>query len=129
MPEKLARTYVSDNTTLCAFLPEKNEQMYQELSMETLWTAFPRLSAVQCLAVVNLLFYYLLLVGAVIGLVRCVKSKRLDVAVLCGGVILVGTAVLLFFGHGETRFHIPFMPVIILLTAWAFHRKAQKNPG
>ena len=122
MPEKLARTYVSDNTTLCAFLPEKNEQMYEYLSLETLWREFPRLSVVQWLAVVNLLFYYLLLVGAVVGLFRCVRRKQHDVAVLCAGVILVGTAVLLFFGHGETRFHIPFMPFIILLTAFALQR-------
>lgn len=122
MPEKLARTYVSDNTAICAFLPEKNEKMYQHLSMETLWNAFPRLSAVQWLALVNLLFYYLLLVGAVIGLFRCVKSRHFDVAVLCVGVILVGTAVLLFFGHGESRFHIPFMPFFILLSAWALSK-------
>ena len=33
------------------------------------------------------------------------------------GVILAGTAVLLLVGHGEARFHIPFMPFTIITVA------------
>ena len=119
MPEKLVRTYISDNTTFCAFLPEseKNEQMYERLSMETLSREFPHYSTVQWLTVVNLLYYYLLLVGAAVGLVRCLHLRRYALVALAAGVIITGTAVLLIFGHGETRFHIPFMPFFILLCA------------
>ena len=69
MPMKLIKTYISDNTAFCAFLPDKNSSkyMYEPLSMERLKEDFPRLHIVQWLTVFNLLYYYLLLFTAIIG--------------------------------------------------------------
>lgn len=115
MPAKLANTYVSDNVNLCAFLPNKQqrEYMYEELSLNTLKSHFPRFSAVQWLTVANLLFYYVLLLTAGLSLRRFHRRSHL----LPLAIILVGTLMLLFVGHGEARFHQPFMPFVIMLSA------------
>ena len=134
MPMKLIKTYISDNTAFCAFLPDKNSSkyMYEPLSMERLKEDFPRLHIVQWLTVFNLLYYYLLLFTAIIGcmiLFRHRSSRNINVIVLCAGIVITGTAVLLFFGHGETRFHIPFMPFIIILSATAIHHLIYQRKG
>lgn len=106
--------------------------MYEPLSMEQLKEDFPRLHIVQWLTVFNLLYYYLLLFTAIIGcmiLFRHSSSRNINVIVLCAGIVIIGTAVLLFFGHGETRFHIPFMPFIIILSATAIHHLIYQRKG
>lgn len=115
MPKKLVDTYATDNVNLCTFLPDKREReyMYEPLSMRTLIADFPRLSPVQWLAVVNLLFYYALLILALLSL----RHYRHDTHALSVAVVVAGTALLLLVGHGEARFHIPFMPFIIMLAA------------
>ena len=120
MPKKLADTYVSDNVNLCTFLPDKREReyMYEPLSMRTLIADFPRLSPVQWLAVVNLLFYYSLLLLALFSL----RRYRHDTHALSVAVVVAGTLLLLLVGHGEARFHIPFMPFIIMLAATTINR-------
>lgn len=131
MPKKLLKTYVSDNTTLCTFIPDKQNisYMYESLSMKQLGNDFPRLTAVQWLTAANLLYYYLLLFTAVLGwaiMVLLHDRKSLSFAILCSGIIVIGTTVLLFFGHGESRFHIPFMPFVIMLSAAFISRLNRK---
>jgi len=120
MPHKLAATFVSDNVNFCAFLPHKQqrEYMYDELSMLTLKAQFPRWSAVQWLTIVNLLYYYLLLLTALLSLLCYRHSTHL----LPLAVILLGTVMLLLVGHGEARFHQPFMPFVIMLSALFINR-------
>jgi hypothetical protein len=115
MPRKLVDTYVSDNANFCTFLPDKTSRsyMYEPLSMATLLHAFPRYSPVQWLTVVNLFFYYLLLLTALLSLFRFQRSTHL----LPVAVIMMGTLMLLLVGHGEARFHQPFMPFIIMLSS------------
>ena len=115
MPAKLVDTYVSDNINFCTFLPGKTEReyMYDELSLGYIMNHLPRLNVVQWLTVVNLLFYYGLLLTAMLSLLRF----RRDTHLLPVAVILIGTLMLLFVGHGEARFHQPFMPFIILLSS------------
>lgn len=115
MPKKLVGTFASDNVNLCTFLPDKHERtyMYEPLSLRTLAREFPRLSAVQWLAVVNLLIYYAILLAALISLF----FYRHTTHTLPVAVVVAGTLVLLLIGHGEARFHIPFMPFIIMLAA------------
>lgn len=125
MPQKLVNTYVSDNVNMCTFIPDKavEEYMYNEVSMATLIHAFPRFSGVQWLTIANLLIYYLLLIGALASLVYF-KPDTYLLPISC---ILLGTLILLFAGHGEARFHIPFMPFFIMLTATFIHRKYGKS--
>lgn len=120
MPLKLAKTFVSDNANFCAFLPDKNtaEYIYGEVSMETLIKSFPHYNWVQWLTVVNLVYYYILLILFVLGCVSLLRYKHYSEFLLPFGTVFFGTAILLFFGHGEARFHIPFMPFIIMIGAY-----------
>lgn len=119
MPKKFCRTYVSDNINFCAFLPdkEKREYMYEELSMPVLVNDFPDWTFVQALAGVNLIYYYILLITALCGAVLYVKNKQLIRVVIPVATIVAGTALLLLVGHGEARFHQPFMAMFIMLSA------------
>lgn len=120
MPRKLIDTYASDNVNFCTFLPDKAEReyMYEELSLPTIISQFPHLTAVQWLTLFNLLFFYLLLLTALLSLWWFrPESHLLPVAI-----VVLGTLMLLFVGHGEARFHQPFMPFIILLSALFFDR-------
>ena len=125
MPRKLADTYVSDNVNLCTFIPQKSqkEYMYEEVSMNTLAEKFPALSAVQWLTVWNLLFYYLLLISALLSL----RYFRNESSMLPLSIIILQTLLLLFVGHGESRFHIPFMPFVIMLSAQFIYSLSKKN--
>ena len=121
MPAKLINTYVSDNVNMCTFIPDKahKEYMYEEVSMQTLISCFPKLSAVQWLTLGNLIIYCLLLLSAVISLIYFKKDTHL----LPVSIIVLGTLLLLFLGHGEARFHLPFMPFIMMLSALFINNK------
>jgi hypothetical protein len=115
MPSKLVNTYVSDNVNMCTFIPDKQDTdyMYDKVSMGTLINSFPRLSAVQWLTILNLFVYFALLVTSVVSLFYF----RRDTYLLPVNVIVLGTLLLLFVGHGETRFHILFMPFFMILSS------------
>lgn len=126
MPEKLARTYLSDNTTFCAFLPgkEKRTYLYEELSLPRLRQDFPHLTAVQTLTLSNLGYYYLLCLLFAAGSFVMLRRREVAKAALPLAVFTLGTLVLLLAGHGESRFHAPFMPFFILAAAYFLQRKA-----
>ena len=87
--------------------------MYEEVSLGTLIRCFPHFSSVQLLTLLNLFIYYVFLAMAFASLFYFKK----DYCLLAVSVIVLGTLLLLFVGHGEARFHIPFMPFIIILSA------------
>lgn len=121
MPLKLAKTYISDNVNFCTFLSGKEEKdyMYEELSMKRLVADFPHLSKVQSLTLYNLFYYYMLIICFFMSCISLLKRRETQFVVLPISIVTIGTAVLLFFGHGEARFHIPFMPFIIMsVAAW-----------
>ena len=122
MPRKLIDTYATDNVNLCTFLPAKAEReyMYEELSLTTILSHFSPLTslpspltAVQWLTVANLLYYYLLMLLALCSLLYFQSESHL----LPVSIIVLGTLMLLLVGHGEARFHQPFMPFVIILSA------------
>ena len=117
MPKKLIDTYISDNINFCVYLKDKNtsDYMYDSVSMRTLIHTFPKYSWVQILVIINLLFYYFILLLAIINVVVLIKMAKWDDIILPISIIILGTMLLLFFGHGEARFHIPFMPFFIML--------------
>lgn len=119
MPKKLIKTYASDNVNFCAFLPNKNESeyMYGEIDIKTLAHCFPKYNAVQWLTVCNLIYYYILLALFIAGIIMAIKRQLFVHFAIPISVVVIGTAILLLAGHGETRFHIPFIPFIIMLAA------------
>ena len=120
MPGKFVDTYASDNVNMCTFIPDKanTEYMYETVSMKTIIHCLPRLAAVQWLTLLNLIFYYLLLLSALASLLYFDKNTHL----LPLAVIILGTMILLIAGHGEARFHTPFMPFFIMLSATFFKK-------
>ena len=60
----------------------------------------------------------------VLGSVLMIRRKEFQGIAIPAGVVFFGTAVLLLVGHGEARFHIPFMPFVIMIAAYWIHRKA-----
>lgn len=127
MPKKLVSTYVSDNVNLCVFIPDKQHKryMYEEIDMRHIVKDFPHYSTVQAAVAANLVYYYALMLMFVAGVVLMLKRKEYNNAALPLSVVVTGTAVLLLFGHGEARFHIPFMPFVIMSAAYflCFKRK------
>ena len=124
IPVKLVNTYVSDNVNMCTFIPDKNEKeyMYEEVSMQTLIDRCPDFSAVQWLTVLNLIIYVCIIITAFCSLYYFNNKYLLPVSI-----IVLGTLVLLFVGHGETRFHIPFMPFFIMLSGLFIKKKIWKG--
>jgi Ca2+/Na+ antiporter len=120
MPAKLVNTYISDNVNMCTFIPNKEEKeyMYEEVSMQTLIKNFPMFSTVQWLTIVNLAIYFLILISALLELFYFQRNT----SILPCSIIAIGTLLLLFVGHGEARFHQPFMPFFIMLTAIFINR-------
>ena len=125
MPPKLINTYLSDNVNMCAFIPDKanQEYMYEEVSMNTLIHNFPRLSPVQWLTVLNFIIYLLIIITSIIGLFYF----RLDTHLLPVSIIALGTLLLLCVGHGEARFHIPFISFFIIMSAQFIHKRIWKG--
>lgn len=124
IPTKLVNTYVSDNVNMCTFIPNKNEKeyMYEEVSMQTLINRCPELSAIQWFTILNLIIYMCIIVTAFCSLYYFNNKYLLPVSI-----IIVGTLVLLFVGHGEARFHIPFMPFFIMLSGLFINKKVWKG--
>lgn len=125
MPSKLVNTYVSDNVNMCTFIPNKTtkDYMYEEVSMSSIVNAFPKCSVVQWLTIINLIIYYCLLITALFSLFYYNKNTTL----LPVSTIILGTLLLLFVGHGEARFHQPFMPFFIMLSASFVNSKICKG--
>ena len=125
MPPKLVNTYISDNVNMCTFIPGKadKEYMYEEVSMQTLIDSFPKLSAVQWLTVINLIVYFCIIISALCSLYWFNRKEYL----LPIAIIVLGTLLLLFVGHGEARFHIPFMPFFMMLSAIFINKRVCKG--
>lgn len=121
MPKKLIDMYISDNVNFCTFLPDKHTShyMYEPLSMKRLWSDFPHESPVQLLTIINLFFYYSLLLLSLFGIYFLVINRQWKPLSLPFCVITFGTMLLILVGHGEARFHIPFMPFFIMLAAFS----------
>ena len=120
MPKKLINTYISDNVNLCVFIKDKNkkEYMYESLSMKTIKNSFPILNRIQWLAIINIIYYYLILICSCIGMYIIIRKKQIHQLIIPGSIITLGTLILLVAGHGEARFNIPLMPFFIILSAY-----------
>lgn len=123
IPIKVSKTYISDNVNMCTFLSKKEKNsgyMYDSISLPNLMKCFPNYSFAQWLTVYNLVFYYGLLVCFVLSL-KYFKTLTFEWLV-----IIIGTTFIALFGHGEARFHIPYMPFIIICTAYSINHYLNK---
>ena len=115
IPVKIGKTYISDNVNMCAFLDQtekKKDYMYNSLSINSMLHSFPKYSLAQWITLYNLIYYY----GIIITFILSFKYiRKLKMAWL---VVLIGTTFIALLGHGEARFHIPYMPFIIMCSAY-----------
>lgn len=119
IPKKFCKLFVSDNVNMCTFLSHKQQRpyLYSELNMRQLANDFPTYTPVQFLTMMNLFFYYILLV---LFVTSCIQIRRLpykQTLVLPFAVIILNMLMIMFVGHGEARFHHPIMPYIIIIDA------------
>jgi len=84
---------------------------------------FPKLSTVQWMTVFNLIIYFSIIICAFFSLYWFNINKY----ILPVSVIILGTLLLLFVGHGEARFHIPFMPFFMMLSAMFINKRVCKG--
>ena len=120
MPIKIAKTYVSDNPNMCAYMSAKDKHkgyMYENISMKALQSSFPHYSPIQTLTICNLIFYYLIMALFIMGCVETIR-RRDNKMMLTVCIFVMGTATLALVGHGEARFHTPYMPFIIICAAY-----------
>lgn len=119
IPIKLGKTYISDNINMCTFL-EKQEKyshyMYGRLSLPSLIKSFPQYSFAQVLAILNLIIYYLILIAFICS-IKYIKTLSLS-----WFIVIIGTLFIVLVSHGEARFHIPFMPFIIISSAYSIYK-------
>ena len=115
IPVKIGKTYISDNVNMCAFLNQtekKKDYMYDSLSINSMLHSFPKYSLAQWITLYNLIYYY----GIIITFILSFKYiRKLKIAWF---VVLIGTTFIALLGHGEARFHIPYMPFIIMCSAY-----------
>lgn len=121
IPIKVYKTYISDNVNMCAFLnkkEKKSQYMYDRLSMVSLLKAFPYYNFAQWLTLYNLIYYYMLM-----GIFLLSYRQTRKVLPLTWNILALGTLFIAIAGHGEARFHIPFMPFIIINVAYFINKK------
>lgn len=125
IPPKVFYTYISDNVNLCALMKDKSkEYMYAEISMTSLKNDFPLYSTIQLLTIINLLYYYTLMIIFIISCIEMIKHKNKKVY-LSLLIFLLGTMAIALVAHGEARFHNPYMPFIIIIVAHYIYIKSR----
>ncbi len=125
MPEKIVRTYISDNVNMCTFLSDKSTRtyLYEDLDMESIINDFPYSKPLQWITLINLTYYYFLMMSFLFFLYFTVKAKTFKSTSLLFFIALFNTAIIVLVGHGEARFHIPLMPFFIMGAAWVVYNK------
>lgn len=74
--------------------------------------SFPKYSLAQWIALYNLIYYYGIIITFILSF-KCIRKLKIPWLV-----VLIGTTFIALLGHGEARFHIPYMPFIIMCSAY-----------
>lgn len=121
VPLRLMYMWYNDMDNLSAFYFDKQngQNRYVLLPYRNLWRELPNLSGVQRLALLNGVYYIVLLIGAMVGSVLLIKRKNFKAAFMPLMIIVGGSLSLVLAIHGETRFKAPFMPFVFVLAAVA----------
>ncbi len=128
VPGRLMYMYYNDVDNLQAFQSDKqsNQNRCILLPYRNLWHELPHLSGIQYMALLNWMYYAMLLVGAIVGSFWLIKEKKLGAAFMPLMIIVGGSLSLVLAIHGETRFKAPFMPFIFMLAAVAIATHCRK---
>ena len=119
IPKRLFYMYMTDYDNIPAFLPEKSkaENNYITLPFHHLIRELSTLNTTQWFALFSTIFYYVLLLMAILGTIIMLYNIRIKELFLPLFIIVFCSFSLVLVVHGETRFKIPFMPFIFMLSA------------
>ena len=129
IPGRLLYMYYNDMDNIAAFSThkEKAEDNFITLPYRNILKDLWGLSAVQHLAIINLIYYALLLIFAFVGGFFLLKKHRYKQVFIPLMIIIGGSLSLVLAIHGETRFKAPFMPFIFMMAAITLHSLIYKK--
>lgn len=112
--------YQNDIDNMAAFLPNKQkaEDNYIVLPYRNIIQEIGNLSYAQYLALLCTVYYYLILLTALLGGVYVIYKKLWQQGFLPLFIPIFGTLSLVLLVQGETRFKAPYMPFVMMLSAY-----------
>lgn len=120
IPYRLYYMYQNDIDNMAAFLPNKQkaEDNYIVLPYRNIIQEIGNLSNAQYLALLCTVYYYLILLTALLGGVYVIYKKLWQQGFLPLFIPIFGTLSLVLLVQGETRFKAPYMPFVMMLSAY-----------
>lgn len=120
IPGRLIYMYYNDMDNIVAFYTHKENAGNNYITLpyrKIVKGNLGELSAIQCLALINLLYYALLILFASYGGYLLLRRYTYKQAFLPLMIVIGGSLSLVLAVHGETRFKAPFMPFFFMLAA------------
>ncbi len=115
VPKKIFYMYAHD---FHALAPLSGDMTYNAGSRSNIISTlknFPNLIFIQWIMIYNQLFYFLIIILSFIGFFRMIKLKN-KIGIILGLVWVLGTG-LTIVTVGGSRYHFPYMPILILLAS------------
>ena len=121
IPYRLYYMYQNDIDNMNTFLPNKKkaEDNYIILPYRNIIQEIGNLSKAQYLALLSTIYYFLIILTAVLGGIYIICKKLWQQGFLPLFIPIFGTLSLVLLVQGETRFKAPFMPFIMMLSAYS----------
>lgn len=121
IPYRLYYMYQNDIDNMAAFLPNKQkaEDNYIVLPYRNIIQEIDNLSKTQYLALLCTVYYFLIILTAVLGGVYIIYKKLWKQGFLPLFIPIFGTLCIVLLVQGETRFKAPYMPFIMILSAYS----------
>jgi hypothetical protein len=119
LPGRFYYMYQNDYDNMSAFLSEKSrpENNFITIPFRHLTNEAPSLSMAQWMSLMCMLCYVAVLLMAILGTIVMLRHHRWQPLFLPLSIVVLGTLMLIFLMHGETRFKDPLMPSLFMLAA------------
>jgi len=119
VPGRLFWMYYEDIDNIPAFLKDKQHagDNYVTLPVASIAHQINSLSPIQYFALVNEIFYIVIILMAVTAAVQLLRKREYRSTFLPLFIVVAGSLALVLVSHGETRFKAPFMPFLFMLAA------------
>ena len=119
LPGRFYYMYQNDYDNMSAFLSEKSrpENNFITIPFRHLTNEAPSLSMAQWMSLMCMLCYVAILLMAILGTIVMLRHHRWQPLFLPLSIVVLGTLMLIFLMHGETRFKDPLMPSLFMLAA------------
>ena len=123
IPNRFLRFYINDTSCMWAFVQNKKSKTEQEIINEgatvTLLTKFPHYSSFQYILIYSQIFYYFILFTFILGLIKAYKNKYTQI--LTPFLIILAGTILTIAVISINRYHHPFIPFMMIISAYYLH--------